>query len=151
MIAYGDNAWRSELKSEVVTVVNWISIIILIGDIFVQFEVGFIRRGMIVTNRFRVIDRYMRFYIFGDIGLIAILMLSAGTRHYTFHYFKMLILIKVLRVKEINSLIARMLLIHKFSRLVYAIARQLVLTILFAHIIGISFYMIDHAQLDTTC
>lgn len=148
-LAYGVDAWQSLMSSKIVVGIDWAFIVILFADMMLQLEVGFIRMGVVVTNRFRVIDRYLHYNIVGDVGLIVILMLAVGTGHYTLNYFKLIVLLKICRIIEINWLIKRMLIIRRLAKLFYVIARQLASTILFAHCIGIIFYAIDKAQLDT--
>lgn len=105
--------------------------------------------GVIITNRSKVVDRYLHYYIFFDVGVIAILMLAVGTGHFTLNYFKLIILLKVVRVVEIHWLILRMLVTQRLTKVFYVIIRQLVSTILFAHCIGIVFFAIDNSQLNT--
>lgn len=105
--------------------------------------------GVVVTNRFKVIDRYLHYYIFFDIGVIAVLMLAVGTGHYSLNYFKLIIVIKVVRVLEINWLVQRMLVTKKLTKVLYVIVRQIGSTLLFAHCIGVMFYAIDSSQVDT--
>jgi hypothetical protein len=137
------------MSNKVIVGLDWLLIVVLCIDTLLQLELGYIRMGVVVTNRFKVIDRYLHYYIFFDIGVIVVLILAVGTGHYTLNYFKLIIVVKVFRVFEINWLVLRTLVTRRLMKVFYVIARQLASTILFAHCIGIIFYAIDNSQINT--
>ena len=55
VITYGTDAWQDELDSKLYLGLGIISLMIMAGDIYVQFNQGYIYHGMIITDKKRAL------------------------------------------------------------------------------------------------
>jgi len=97
-LAFGEVAFKAELKSTVWLIVSCICLLILLMDIFVQFRVGFLSKGVIVKNKRRVTARYVSYPIIIDISVLLFLFLALATQLYAFNYIKIIVILKFIRM-----------------------------------------------------
>jgi hypothetical protein len=149
VIAFGEVAFEAELQSPAWLLVGCIFLIILLLDIFIQFRVGFLSKGIIVKNKLRVRSRYVDYPIIIDISVFLILFLALATQLYTINYVKMVIILKFVRMFEIDRYVMRMLLVEYTLKVIYVILKQVVVIIIISHVIGIFYFMLDSYLLTT--
>lgn len=122
----------------------------LIGDIIAKFNIGFINNGVIVTNKQRVISRYKRILVFTDSTLVIILILSLVNKSYYWNYFKIIVIFKFVRILEIDTIMMRILAVHSFLKVLFVMFKQIITILIYAHIIGVFYFMIDNYLLTTS-
>lgn len=142
-------AFETELQSPAWLLVGCIFLIILLIDIFVQFRVGFLSKGIIVKNKERVTARYVNYPIIIDISVLLILFLALATQLYAINYVKIVVILKFIRMFEMDRYVMRMLLVEYTLKVVYVILKQVVVIIVISHVIGIFYYMLDSYLLTT--
>ena len=142
-------AFEAELQSPAWLLVGCIFLIILLIDIFVQFRVGFLSKGIIVKNKERVTARYVNYPIIIDISVLLILFLALATQLYAINYVKIVVILKFIRMFEMDRYVMRMLLVEYTLKVVYVILKQVVVIIVISHVIGIFYYMLDSYLLTT--
>lgn len=98
VIAFGEVAFEAELQSPSWLLMSCIFMLILLLDIFVQFRVGFLNKGIIVKNKQRVTARYVNYPIIIDISVILILFLALTTQLYAINYVKIIVILKFIRI-----------------------------------------------------
>jgi hypothetical protein len=76
MITYGLVAWQWELSNPFAIAADVIFIVVFVIDMLVQFKTGFFYRGVIITDRARVVGRYLHYYFIFDIVLVVILVVA---------------------------------------------------------------------------
>ena len=150
MIGIGPQAWESELASSTLMGIDGVLIAVLVADIVAKFLIGFLRNGVIVTNKQRVVSHYMHFLFFTDTALVAVLVVALVTRGYDWNYFKVVVLFKLARVLEIDAIVMRVLATRAMLRVLFVMTKQVINILVFAHTIGVFFYMLDSYLLTTS-
>lgn len=145
ILTYGTVAWQAELSTPVVLVLNIIYISVFVGDIYIQFNAGYITNSAIILNDKRVKYRYTHYYFYFDIILILLIILTLAIRVYFMNYLKLIIMYKFLRMFEIDAIILRKVSTWVRARLIYEISKQFVTLFVLAHLWGIVFFLIDNS------
>lgn len=127
---------------------NAFFILVFIGDIYVQLNSGYITKGAIILDRYRVVNRYLHYTLYFDLVLIAVLFSAIVSQVYALNYAKLFVVLKFLRMFEFDELILRKLSTDVAIHTTYVISKQLVTIYLLSHTIGIIFYLIDFALLS---
>lgn len=148
-LAFGEVAFRTELQRPAWLIAGYLFLLVLFLDILLQFRVGFLSRGIIVKNKQRVTARYVSYPIIIDISIFLILFLALVTQLYAINYAKMLVILKFVRMFEMDRYVMRMLLAEYTLKVVYVILKQVVVIIVISHVIGIFYYMLDSYLLTT--
>ena len=129
-----------------------LSILISVIDVYVQFQSGFIFRGMVVLTRSRVQDRYLRSFFFFDGCLIILLVAGLISREYNLNYpILVLSIVRFARMFEMDEFYMRSLSTHRLAKTLYVIGKQFITIYVLSHSIAIPFYLVDEAQLNTVC
>lgn len=138
-------------------VLDVLTILILIVDVFVCLNCGYLYRGMIVMDYKRIRSHYMRNHIIVDTISIIIVIICPISRYYYLNYAKLWLILKVVRLFEIDDYYLRRLNIHRKSKAIYVIFKLMVIIYLLSHVVGLIFYAIDNYlcttryQNDTQC
>lgn len=101
-MTYGLQAWQDEQTTPVLLFLNIFFLLILMIDVWVQLSTGYLHRGVVIQQRSRVIDRYMHYYIFLDIFLIAAILGSLIEGNYDWNFPKLIVGAKFLRMFEMD-------------------------------------------------
>ena len=121
---------------------------VFIGDIYVQFNAGYITNSAIILNHKRVKYRYTHYYFYLDLILILAIVVTLSVQTYYLNYAKIIIVYKFLRMFEIDAIIIRKVSTWLQVRLVYEISKNFVTLYVLAHLWGIGFYIIDNYLLN---
>jgi hypothetical protein len=113
----------------------------------VQLNSGYLFRGMIIQERERVIGRYLHNYFLIDFITVLIYIVVYSSGNYYLNYFKLWIILKFIRISQIDDYYERRLNIHRLRKTIYVIFKQIVIIFLLSHIIGLIFYAMDAAIL----
>lgn len=148
VLTYGEPAWQDELNNAGVIFFNVLFMLIFVGDVFVQLNCGFLNRGMMVMDKERAVGRYLRYFLLIDTLLILVLLLSMATGKYWLNYGKLLILLKLIRMFEIDALYLRRLGVHRLRKTLYVIGKQVITIFNLSHACGLVFYLIDYALVN---
>ena len=84
-----------------------IYIIVFIGDIYVQFNAGYITNSAIILKKKRVKYRYTHYYFYLDLILIITIVVVLSVQTYYLNYAKLLIMYKFIRMFEIDAIMNR--------------------------------------------
>lgn len=118
-------------------------------DIGVQLRTGFLYRGVIVTDRARVVNRYLHYYIVLDVVLVVILVATLISESYAMNYVKLVVVFKFIRMFELNELYMRRLAVSRKGKVLFVIGKQIITIFILAHIIGLIFYIIDFGLVNS--
>lgn len=75
-----------------------IFILVFIIDMGVQFKTGFLYRGVIITEKARVVSRYLHYYFIFDIVLVVVLSTTLISQNYDMNFVKLIIVMKFIRM-----------------------------------------------------
>lgn len=114
-------------------------------DIGIQLKTGYIYRGVIILDRRRVVNRYVRSYLLIDVLLIVIIIAAMVSEERMINIAKLIIIAKFIRMFQIDELYMRKLSTAVNTKILYVISKQLVTLFILAHTIGLFFYGIDLA------
>ena len=149
VLTYGQQVWDDELDSTVYLVVDFTAILVLLADIFVKFNCGYLFRGLVVLDRQRIVANYLRSLFLIDVVTVLILFLCPITRNYHLNFAKLITLFKVIRLFEIDDFYLRRLNLHRKSKALYIIFKLIVIIFLLSHAIGLIFYAMDEYFLNS--
>lgn len=144
VLIYGTPAWQEDQKDAAIIVLNVIFMLIFIADIYVQLNTGYITNSAVILDRRRVRQRYTHYYIYMDILQIVIFFCAIVSRNYNLMYAKLVIVLKFLRMFEMDGIIERKFTTDITLKTVYVISKQIVTIFILAHTIGILFYLYDY-------
>lgn len=65
---------------------------------FVQCNTGFLRQGMVVAERPRIIRRYLTYFLLPDFLTILFFFLSLVSHNYNVNYLKLIVVLKFIRI-----------------------------------------------------
>lgn len=123
-----------------------------------QLNAGFLYRGMIIMEKERAVSRYIRYFFIIDIVLVVILIISMVSDDFYVNFLKIIIVLKFIRMFEIDGLFMRKLSTSANYKALYVIFKQLVTIFVIAHTLGTIFYAIDYSisqsptcQNDNSC
>jgi hypothetical protein len=116
---------------------------VLIVDVAVQLNSGYLFRGMVITERERVLGRYLHNYFLIDMTTILILIIVLASQYYYLNYLKFWIILKFVRISQLDDLYQRRLNIHRLRKTIYIIFKQIIIIFLLSHVIGLIYYIID--------
>lgn len=142
---YGLEAWQDLTTNPFTIILNVICIVVFSADIFVQLNTGFLFRGMIILEKERAVSRYLRSFFITDVLLVVILITSVTSREYYTNIPKLLIILKFMRMFEIDELYLRKLSTSLKGKAIYVIGKQLITIFVIAHTLGTIFYAIDYS------
>jgi hypothetical protein len=126
--------------------------LVLVGDMVVQFRVGYLFRGVVVLDRARVVSRYLHSFFLVDCLLVILLLVNYLSKVYWLNYPKLALLIKFARIFQVDQLYLRRLGVQQTARILYVIGKQILTIYILSHSIGLIFYLIDFALLqDPIC
>lgn len=121
------------------------TILILVFDIFVQLNSGFLTRGMIIVDRQRVLKRYLRYYFIPDILCVLVLIITPLSGQVNMNYLKLLFMFyKLSRLSMIDDYYLRKFNVYRNRKTIYVIFKLIVIIVLLSHIVGLIFYAIDY-------
>ena len=149
VLTYGEEAWKAELTTIPVIIWDSLTVIIFLLDIFLCLNCGYLYRGMIITDRKRIVARYLRrSFIIDFISFLIILICPLSQTLWT-NWFKLWLGLKLIRISEIDDFYMRRFNIHRKSKAVYVIFKQVVLIFVLSHIVGLIFYAMDYYYLTS--
>lgn len=152
ILTYGDVAATSFHTDPALIGINMLIILLFIGDVWVQFNTGCILRGVIITDKRRVVGQYLRTYFIPDVLLIIILIASMISPSIELDGFKIIVVIKLGRMLEFDDFYLRKFARKKNLKVTYVIGKQFITIFLLSHTIGLFFYVIDYALVnDPAC
>ena len=102
VLTYGSVAWADINQVIGSLIVKVMVIIVLIGDMLVQFNTGYLFRGVIITEKTRAIGRYIRTYFIPDLLLVLLMIASILTAHLFVSLAKVIVATKFLRMFEMD-------------------------------------------------
>ena len=124
--------------------IDVITTLILIIDILICLNCGYLYRGMIIMDYKRITSRYFRTFAVIDIVSVIIVIACPITRSYYINYMKLWLILKVTRLFEIDDFYLRKLNIHRKSKAFYVIFKLMIIIFLLSHLVGLIFYAIDN-------
>lgn len=98
VLTFGEEVWHDELTTPYVIALDVITILILIVDVFVCLNCGYLYRGMIVMDYKRITSNYMRNHFIIDIVSIIIVVVCPISRYFYLNYAKLWLILKVKRL-----------------------------------------------------
>lgn len=128
-----------------VIAINIFCILVFVVDIGIQLKTGYIYRGIIILDRRRVVNRYVRSYLLVDVILIVIIIAAMVSEDRVINIAKLIIIAKFIRMFQIDELYMRRLSTAVNTKILYVVSKQLVTLFILAHTIGLFFYGIDLA------
>lgn len=143
VLTYGLPVWHDELSSPLLITINVLSVLILIIDLFVCLNCGYLYRGMVIMDYKRITSHFMRTYAVIDIISILIVILCPVTGYYYLNFAKLWLILKVSRLFQIDDFYLRKLNIHRKSKAIYVIFKLMVIIFLLSHLVGLIFYAMD--------
>ena len=129
-------------------VVDVVCLLVLMVDMSVQLNAGYITRGAIIINRQRVVNRYLHYYIYFDGAVIALVFGALVSQNYYVNYAKLIIFFKFMRMFQMNDIIERKLSTHVMARTVYVIGKQIISIFVLSHLLGLGFWVIDNVMVN---
>lgn len=144
VLTYGPQVWDDEMSSPLLITVNVLSVLILIIDLFVCLNCGYLYRGMIIMDYKRITSHFMRTSAVIDLVSILIVILCPITRYYYLNFAKLWLILKVGRLFQIDDFYLRKLNIHRKSKAIYVIFKLMVIIFLLSHMVGLIFYAMDN-------
>lgn len=117
--------------------------LVLLFDIFVGLNSGYLYRGMIVMDRKRVTSRYITTYLFIDIVSVLVVFICPITKSFYLNYSKLWLILKIGRLFQIDDFYLRKLNIYRRSKAVYVVFKLMVIIFILSHVVGLIFYAID--------
>lgn len=148
VLTYGDAAWTSINRSNSTMSIHLIGTIIFGIDVYVQLNTGYIFRGVIITERARVVSQYLRTYFLPDIIFILLMILSILTPNKAVAVLKIIVVVKLMRMLDMDELYMRRLATSTTWKVIYVISKQMITIFLLSHTIGLFFYAIDYALVN---
>lgn len=141
-------AWQAELGCIPIIAFNFIYTAIFLGDIYIQFNAGYITNSAIILDRQRVTNRYTHYYFYFDALLVLIIIVALAVQTFYLNWPKILIMYKFVRMFEMDALMSRKVSTMVKSRLFYEISKQFVTVYVLSQIWGIFFYLMDLALVN---
>jgi hypothetical protein len=145
VLTYGEAAWTDIHRVPVSIAFNLISLLVFIGDILVQINTGYIFRGVIVTDKTRVVGQYLRTYFIPDVLLAIIMLASIISNSLYLNIAKIIVVVKIMRMFDIDELYMRKISTNANLKIAYVIGKQFITIFILSHTIGLFFYAIDYA------
>jgi hypothetical protein len=136
--------WRVEKSSGAMLGLNVFFLLVLYGDIVVQFAAGYVCNGVLVVERERVVARYLRYGLAGDLVVAVVESVAVGSDGYAINYFKVVVVFKFFRMFQMDEYYLRAFDLNRGVKTVYVIGKQAITIFVLAHTIGIIFYWIDY-------
>ena len=99
---------------------------------------------MIVTDRKRIVARYLRQGLIIDVVTVLILIVSPASGALWTNWLKLWLILKLIRLSEIDDFYMRKFNIYRKSKTVYVIFKQIMLIFVLSHIVGLIFYAMDY-------
>lgn len=149
VLTYGEEVWIDELHSPAYLTIDAIAVLVLIGDILVCLNCGYLYRGMIVMSRPRIVNHYLRRLFLLDLTFVIIVVLCPASGNYYLNFAKLLIFTKVFRLFEIDDFYLRSLNLRRKSKAVYVIFKLIVIIFALSHLIGLIFFAMDEHFLNS--
>jgi hypothetical protein len=143
VLTYGQQVWDDERNTSVLIATNIIAILILLADMLLQLNCGYLYRGMIVMDDRRIVTSYMRGFAVPDLISVLILIICPFISAYECNFAKLWFILKVCRLFQIDNYYLRKLNIYRTIKAIYVIFKVIVIIFLLSHAIGLIFYAID--------
>ena len=144
ILTYGEVAWYDELHSPPFIFIDAFTVLIFILDIPISLNSGFLNRGLIVTDRKRIVARYLRQGLIIDVVTVLILIISPASGALWTNWLKLWLILKLIRLSEIDDFYMRKFNIYRKSKAVYVIFKQIILIFVLSHVVGLIFYAMDY-------
>jgi hypothetical protein len=145
ILTYGENAWENLYGNPISISLNIYCLLVFLGDILVQFNTGYLSRGVIITEKARVVSNYLRSYLIPDVLLALITLISLISSDYYLNIVRLIVVTKLARMLEIDELLIRKISTAKTLKISYVIGKQFITIFILSHTIGLFFYAIDFA------
>ena len=120
-------------------------LVIFALDMLVQFNTGYLFRGVIITDKSRVVSNYLRSLFISDLLLIIILFITILSSDIYINIVKILVVTKFIRMLDFDELYVRKISANKMLKVYYVISKQFITIFILSHTIGLFFYVIDYA------
>lgn len=111
----------------------------------VQFNTGYLFRGVIITDKSRVVSTYLRSLFIPDLLILIILIITILSSDIYINILKILIVTKFIRMLDFDELYLRKISTQKMLKVYYVISKQFITIFILSHTIGLFFYAIDYA------
>lgn len=144
VLTFGKPVWENELTTPVWIIVDTITCCILVADILVCLQCGYLYRGMVVMDPKRITNRYYRTYLSTDVAAAVIVILCPATRIFVLNYAKLWLILKLGRLSEMDDYYLRRFNIHRKTKAIYVIFKLMIIIFLLSHVVGLIFYVIDY-------
>ena len=104
---------------------------------------------MIIFDRKRIVARYLKRSFIVDFLSFLIVLISPLSEALWTNWLKLFLALKLIRISEIDDFYMRRFNIHRKSKAVYVIFKQVILIFILSHIVGLIFYAMDYYYLTT--
>ena len=147
IVGWGDRFWRDELRW--VLGLNIAFLVVFLVDIFLSPLKAYYENGVLIQNREVIFHRYVRLSLWIDLlGFIGVLV-PYLSQSLVSNWFKILFVGKLYTAFELDRYLF-MLIRNRFnSSYLFSISRVVYLALLWAHILGVGFFAIDHHIYET--
>lgn len=147
VLTYGEQVWTDELSSPTYIVLDFLTCVIFLADIFVCLNCGFLYRGMIILDDIRITRKYFAYNFFIDTLSLIIVVICPASGVYVLNYLKLFLLLKMLRLSDIDDFFLRRFNINRIGKALYVIFKMVVIIFLLSHFLGLIFYAMDYYYL----
>lgn len=120
------------------------TIAIFFIDIVICLNCGYLYRGMIIMDHKRITSNYLRKHALIDIISLIIVIICPTIKNYKLNYLKFWLLLKVIRLFQMDDFYLRKLNIYRKSKAIYVVFKLMVIIYLLSHMVGLIFYAIDN-------
>lgn len=148
ILTYGEAAWTGINRSHSTMGIHLMATVIFAIDVYVQLNTGYIFRGVIITERARVVSQYLRTYFLPDIIFILLMILSILTPNLAVAVLKIIVVAKLMRMLDMDEFYMRRLATSANWKVIYVISKQMITIFLLSHTVGLFFYVIDYALVN---
>lgn len=143
LLAFGQDFWEDELQYLIV--INVIFFVLFACDILLCPLKSYYHNGIMIVNRGAIFKRYVRWRIYTDsLALLGLVIPYLGKLS-TLNVFKVFFFLKIPSALTIDKELLIQVRSKSRSNHVYAIARLVFIALLWAHYLGIFFFVIDLA------
>lgn len=145
ILTYWEEAWVDLNSNPIAISLSAYCLLVFAADMLVQFNTGYLFRGVIITDKSRVVSNYLRSVFIPDLLLIIILIITILSSDIYINIVKILVVTKFIRMLDIDELYLRKISTRKMLKVYYVISKQFITIFILSHTIGLFFYAIDYA------
>lgn len=145
ILTYWEEAWVDLNSNPISISLSVYCLLVFAADMLVQFNTGYLFRGVIITDKSRVVSNYLRSVFIPDLLLIIILIITILSSDIYINIVRVIVVTKFIRMLDIDELYLRRISTNRMLKVYYVISKQFITIFILSHTIGLFFYVIDYA------